>query len=274
MITDHPRGLSGRLAIDIAQDAARIAGEILENEFGKVRNISHKGRGNIVTEMDTMVESTIFGILGREFPNMSLIGEESSEGRVPEQGYSWIVDPLDGTRNYACGIPFFSVVVGLVHDGDVLLGVNYDPMLNEMFSAARGEGASLNGRPLTVGAKKTLAQSVLGMDMSYNNEGAANGLEVILSIWPEMQTLRINGSSALGISYVAAGRTDLYFNHQLASWDQVAGLILVEEAGGVVTDRTGRRASIHSDGIIATNSSLHKQFMQATEGMHWREPTH
>ena len=274
MKTDHPTGISGRLAIDIAQDAARIGGEILKNEFGGIRNISYKGRGNIVTEMDTKVESAIFEILGREFPNMYLIGEESAEGHIPTQGYSWIVDPLDGTRNYASGIPFFSVVVGLVHDGEVLLGVNYDPMLDEMFSAARGEGAFLNGKSLSVGSGQTLDQCILGMDMSYNNNGAANGLKVIKSIWPGMQTLRVNGSSALGISYVAAGRTDLYFNHQLAPWDQVAGLILVEEAGGVATDRSGRRATIYSDGIIVTNSSLLNQFMEATEGMSWREPTH
>lgn len=274
MKTDHPIGIGGKLAINIAQDAARMAGTILKSEFGGIRNISYKGRGNIVTEMDTKVESAIFEILGREFPNMYLAGEESASDPIPAQGYSWIVDPLDGTRNYASGIPFFSVVVGLVHDGEVLLGVNYDPMLDEMFSAARGEGAFLNGKSLSVGEGETLNQCILGMDMSYNNEGAANGLEVIQSIWPGMQTLRVNGSSALGISYVAAGRTDLYFNHQLAPWDQVAGLILVEEAGGVSTDRSGNRATIYSDGIIATTPSLLNQFMEATDGMSWREPTH
>ena len=274
MKTDHPIGINGRLAIDIAQDAARTAGTILKAEFGGIRNISYKGRGNIVTEMDTKVESAIFEILGKEFPKMHLIGEESASGNIPAKGYSWIVDPLDGTRNYASGIPFFSVVIGLVHDGEVLLGVNYDPMLDEMFSATRGEGAFLNGQTLSVGGGKTLDQCILGMDMSYNNEGAANGLEVIKSIWPGMQTLRVNGSSALGISYVAAGRTDLYFNHQLAPWDQVAGLILIEEAGGVSTDRSGHRATINSDGIIATNQSLLNQFMEATDGMNWRKTTH
>ena len=112
------------------------------------------------------------------------------------------------------------------------------------------------------------------MDMSYNNEGAANGLDVVRDIWPDMQTARIIGSAAMGISYAAAGLTDLYFHHQLEPWDQVAGLLLVEEAGGVITDRTGKRAGLYSDGLVASNAGLHTEFMRRTDGMAWRRPTH
>ena len=159
-------------------------------------------------------------------------------------GYVWIVDPLDGTRNYASGIPFFSTVIGMALDGEVLVGVNYDPVRGDLFEAERGGGAFLNGQRVTVSARTELAESIIGTDLSYNNQGAANGLQVVREIWPGMQTARIMGSAALGLSYAAAGRTDLYFHHQLEPWDQVAGLLLVEEAGGVVT---GRRAGLYSE---------------------------
>ena len=187
----------------------------------------------------------------------------------------WIVDPLDGTRNYAWPESHSSrVVVGLALDGEPMVGVNYDPMRREMFHAERGRGAFLNGERIRVSEKTTIEDSILGMDLSYNNEGAANGLEAILTIWPGMQTARIMGSAALGISFAAAGRTDLYFHHQLEPWDQVAGLLLVEEAGGVVTDRTGQRAGLQSDGLVASSSALHAEFMRRTAGLPWREPTH
>ena len=260
--------------MQVAREVALHAGEMLRESFGRVQDISYKGRGNVVTEMDTTVEAEVFALLACEFPGMALVGEESSGEQSTDSGFVWIVDPIDGTRNYASGIPFFSVVVGLALDGEPLLGVNYDPMLGEMFHGERGKGAFLNDDPISLSQASVLDQSNLGMDLSYNNEGAINGLEVITTIWPGMQTARIMGSSALGISYAAAGRTDLYFHHGLSSWDQVAGLVLVEEAGGVVTDRTGRRAGLSSDGLIASNRALHREFMRKTEGLAWRRPTH
>jgi myo-inositol-1(or 4)-monophosphatase len=165
-------------------------------------------------------------------------------------------------------VPFFSLVVGLALDGEVLVGVNYDPMRDEMFHAERGAGAFLNDEPIRVSERSSIEESVLGMDLSYNDDGAVNGLQVILSLWPGMQTSRTMGSSALEISYAAAGRYDLYFHHQLEPWDQVAGLLLIEEAGGIITDRTGRRA-----GLVASNATLHAEFMRKTEGLAWRTTT-
>ena len=270
---DTIRSTSGKTAIEVAREAALDAGTILIERFTEAKTISVKGRGNIVTDVDMQVERAMFDVLGREFPAMGLLGEES-EGVSPDSGYVWIVDPIDGTRNYASGIPFFSVVVGLALDGEVLVGVNYDPMRQEMFHAERGGGAFLNDEPIHVSEKTRIADAVLGMDLSYNDEGASNGLNAILSLWPGMQTARIMGSSALGISYAAAGRHDLYFHHQLEPWDQVAGLLLVEEAGGIITDRTGKRAGLYSDGLIASSSALHVEFMRKTDGMAWRRPTH
>ena len=191
-----------------------MAGEMLMRRFHETKTVSFKGRGNIVTDVDTEVEGEVLALLGREYPDMGQLGEESA-GVAADKGYVWIVDPLDGTRNYASGIPFFSVVVGLALDGEVLVGVNYDPARDEMFEAERGKGAFLNGEPMRVSERSKIADSILGMDLSYNSDGAVFGFDVVLTIWPGMQTARIMGSSALGISYAAAGRTDLYCHYQL-----------------------------------------------------------
>lgn len=265
-------GTSGVLAVEIAKKIALEAGSLLVDRFNAIKEISVKGRGNIVTNVDLEVEEYILTKLREEFPSMGFMGEESEKSNTSD-GYVWIVDPLDGTRNYVSGIPFFSVVLGLALNGDVLLGVNYDPMRKEMFHATRGKGAFLNDKPICVSRKTMMEDSVLGMDMSYDDGGAGKGLGVVRSLWPGMQTVRIMGSSALGLSYAAAGRYDLYFHHQLEPWDQVAGMILVEEAGGIVTDRMGRRAGLHSDGLIASNKILHEDFIRKTDGMNWRSPS-
>lgn len=272
-MAEIPRSSGGKTAMEVAEEVGLEAGRMLVERFHRVKRVSVKGRGNVVTDVDTEVEAAMLALLRREFPDMGLLGEESAGGAAGS-GYVWIVDPLDGTRNYASGIPFFSLVVGLALDGEVLVGVNYDPVREEMFHAERGKGAFLNGEPIHVSQKSTVAESVVGMDLSYDDEGAVNGLNMILSLWPGVQTARIMGSSALGISYAAAGRHDLYFHHQLEPWDQVAGILLVEEAGGVITDRMGKRAGLYSDGLIASNATLHADLMRRTEGTPWRRPTH
>ena len=276
---------SGRTALAVAQDVALKAGETLVERFKGDKVISAKGRGDIVTDVDKEVETQMLATLRREYPHVAVLGEESSAAakdgppgrQVPtdvNSGYLWVVDPLDGTRNYAWGIPFFSLVVGLALDGEPVVGINYDPQRGEMFYAERGQGAFLNGEPIHVSEKARLEEGFLGMDLSYNDEGAVNGLNVIMSLWPGIRTARVMGSSALGISYAAAGRSDLYFHHRLEPWDQVAGILLVQEAGGVITDRNGMPAGLYSDGLIASNATLHAEFMRKTEGTAWRKPTH
>ena len=218
--------------------AAREAGDLLLRRFGNVRDIRFKGPGNPVTDVDLAAERLIEERLRSEYPDMVVLGEESP-GLPYDDGYVWIVDPLDGTRNYACGVPHFSVVIGLALDGRALVGVNYDPVRDEMFEAELGGGAFLNRQPSAVSKKSSMSEAIVGTDLSYDGGGAANGLDVIRSMWPGFQTARVMGSAALGIAYTAAGRHDLYFHHRLEPWDQVAGILLVREAGGVVTDRNG-----------------------------------
>jgi fructose-1,6-bisphosphatase/inositol monophosphatase family enzyme len=262
-------------AAEVARSAARLAGRILVERFGKVKQVTYKGRGNVVTEVDKDVEAEVIALLSREYPDMPILGEES--GGPPPQaggGFTWIVDPLDGTRNYASGIPHYSVVVALALDGEPVVGVNHDPVRDELFFAERGKGAFLNGQRIQVSKHRALEECIFGSDLSYQNEGAANGLKLLTALWPGMQTVRIMGSAALGLSWAACGRVDLFFHHQLEPWDQVAGILLAQEAGGVATDRTGQPVGLRSDGIVATSPALLREFLRKTEGMAWRKPTH
>ena len=267
-----PKSVNGRGALQVARMAAREAGDLLLRRFGNVRDIRLKSPGNPVTDVDLAAEHLIEERLSSEYPDMAVLGEESP-GFPYDDGYVWIVDPLDGTRNYACGVPHFSVVIGLALDGRALVGVNYDPVRDEMFEAELGGGAFLNRQPIAVSKKSSMSEAIVGTDLSYDGGGAANGLDVIRSMWPGFQTARVMGSAALGIAYTAAGRHDLYFHHRLEPWDQVAGILLVREAGGVVTDRNGGPAGLASDGLIAANARLHEEFLRLTDGMAWREPT-
>jgi myo-inositol-1(or 4)-monophosphatase len=273
-LTRIPIGTSGKTALEIARDAAKMAGRIARDRFEQEKKISFKSPGNIVTDVDTEVEAKVFDLLRREFPNHTLVGEESAADVRADTGYAWIVDPVDGTRNYALGIPIYSTVVGLALDGEVLVGVNYDPERDDLFEAERGAGAYLNGNRIRISERDALRDCIIGFDLPYNDIGAKHELDMLAkAVWPNMQTARIIGSSALGISYAAAGKTDLYFQHRLSPWDQVAGMLLVEEAGGVITDRTGKRATLYSDGIVASSAKLHAEFMRLTEGTAWRQPT-
>lgn len=267
-----PLSASGKTALEVARDIARQAGEILADRFYKVKQVSFKGEGDIVTDVDKESEALMKSVLDREYPDMGFLGEESLGDRA-DSGYVWIVDPVDGTRNYAAGIPVVSLVIGLALDGEVVVGVNYDPLVKEMFYAERGKGAFLNGEAIRVSEKATFSECTLAADISYGRQGTLYSLDVIKKLWPELWSVRILGSSALGLSYAAAGRVDLYFHHRLSPWDQVAGMLLVEEAGGTVTDRSGRRANLYSDGIVASNSALNAEFLRKTEGMEWRIPT-
>ena len=176
---------SGISAMDVAKNAALEAGKLMADRFYGAKEISYKGPGDVVTDVDKACEELIRGILSKEFPDMGFLGEESAGDRA-DQGYVWIVDPVDGTRNYAAGIPFVSLVIGLALDGEVLVGVNYDPMVKEMFHAEKGQGAYLNDRRIQVTTNTNLGESVIGMDLSYGHEGSLHGLDIVKSFWPEL----------------------------------------------------------------------------------------
>jgi len=268
-----PISCDGRNAWEVAQDVANSAGDILMRWWPETKVVSDKGTNDIVTNVDLEAEKFISAELKEAFPHHGIYGEEGA-GDDPEKGWVWVIDPVDGTRNYASGIPFFSLVIALAKDGEVIVGVNYDPLNKEMFHAAYGMGAYLNEERIEVSTKGTLDRAMVGIDIAYSSDsGTEDTFQTARKLWNRIGTVRLLGSSALGISYVAAGRTDLYFHHRLQPYDQAAGLLLVEEAGGIITDRSGMRAGLYSDGIIAASSQIHRDFIDSTKSHGWRKPS-
>ena len=257
--------LSGKNAWAVAREVADAAGELLLEWWPKVKEISDKGQNDIVTNVDKAAEILIRDELAKHFPAHGFYGEEL-KGDQLQTDFVWVVDPIDGTRNYAMGIPFFSIVIALAKDGEVLTGVNYDPLRGEMFHSALGQGAFLGEERINVSSRESIDGAVIGTDASYDHDnGTEKTLHMLRKLWPRLSSVRMMGSSALGMSYAASGRLDIYVHYSLQPYDQAAGLLLIEEAGGVVTDRNGYRARLRSDGIIAASSSLHEEFIDATK---------
>lgn len=265
-----PSSVSGRSAYEVAIQAVKEAGRVLAANLPEDKEITYKGRGNVVTNLDIQVEEQVKGLLLEEFPGSGILCEEGDpiEG---DTGYTWVLDPLDGTRNYASGNPIFSVNLGLAKQDEVVLATTYDPMRDELFHAVKGQGAFVNDTPIVVTDKSSVEDSVVALDMGYSDDRAEKALRVLADIWPGMQSIRILGSAALALAYVAAGRIDLYFHHNLAPWDLVSGILLVHEAGGVITQGEGSDISYLSTSVIASNETVHADFLRLTEGTEYRE---
>lgn len=257
-----PLSRSGRGALEVTTQVASEAGNIIMGHFQGEKRISYKpGRSNIVTDVDLLSEARIIALLRDEYPDFGIITEESAD-IVGDSSYSWIIDPIDGTRNYAHGVPHFCVAIALAQGEDVVLGVIHDPVRQETFSVEKGQGAFLNGSLVAVSSRTSLETSLVGFDMGYNAERGRETLEVAGALWPGVGAVRVMGSAALGLAYAACGRLDLYINLSLAVWDLAAGMLLVREAGGLVTDPDGQPSTTRSDSIIAANQSVHKDFMR------------
>ena len=265
-----PLSETGKTAEQVARKAIALAGRTLVRGFGQQKEVYFKGRGNVVTDADYRAESRILQHLQQEFPEFSILSEE--KGAVDrESEWTWIVDPLDGSRNFASENPHFAINMGLAYEGDMVLAFTWDPLRKELFHASKDGGAFLNEKPIRVSQQETIAGSVLSTDMGYDEEMARRALLLLADIWPGMQTIRIMGSAALGLAWAACGRVDMYFHHALAPWDVMCGLLLVREAGGVATTGSGGFADFRTPSVIATNAKIHAEFMDRTEGSGWRE---
>ena len=255
-----PPAKSGKSALEVAVAAAKEAGGMLLAHFGAERQVKHKSKGNLVTDADILSEKLISEFLQSEYPDFSILSEESSSS-APVTGYTWIVDPLDGTNNYTFGMPFFCVNIALVKDEDILIGVTYDPVRDELFRAAKGRGAYLNGSPIQVSKENSLQASLVGLDLGYSHERGVEMLHIVNMLWGQVHCLRLMGSSSLGLAYVACGRVNLYFHRYLFPWDIASGLLLIREAGGETTDWQGKLASFHAVELIASNNQLRREFL-------------
>lgn len=264
-----PATPDGRTALDVALEATTAAGEIIRSGWNSDRQITFKGRADIVTDIDVAAEKAMLEILTGAFPHFGILAEESPPvpGASP---YRWVVDPLDGTRNYAQSIPHFCTIVALAQNDHIIAGVIYDPVREETFTAAAGQGAYLNGQPIAVSAAAELSRSLLSCDLGYVDEKAALALDLLRSLWPGLYSVRLMGSAGLGLAYAAAGRVDLFFHHSLAPWDLAAGLILAQEAGAIIVDRHGAPAGLFTPSVICSSPALIQQFLEATDGLPWR----
>lgn len=246
----------------MAIQAVKEAGNVIMAHFPGEKRISYKeGRSNIVTDVDILSEEKITTLLQYEYPDFSIMTEESAD-IAGDSPYTWIIDPIDGTRNYAYGIPHFCVALALARDDELILGIVYDPVRGELFRAEKGNGAFLNDSPISVSTKTSLKESLIGFDMGYDADIGQEILGMASALWPEVVSVRVMGSAALALAYTACSRLDLYIHLYLYPWDLASGMLLIEEAGGMVTGLDGQRADIHSSTVIATNREIHQDFMK------------
>ena len=265
-----PPSVSGRSALEVSIDAARRAGSVVRDRFLTDKEVGFKGRNDIVTDVDLESERIILDLVRSEFPQFSILSEESNPVET-DSPFTWVIDPIDGTRNFAEGIPHFCVVVALAKGADTVMGVTYDPIKEETFTAQVGQGAHLNGEPISVSTREAIPDCVLGFDLGYVDDKAATAMDMLRHLWPGFQTMRLMGSSALGMAYAAAGRVDLYFHHALSPWDSASGLLIAREAGGNVVDRQGQNANLFTPSVIVSSQQLIGRFLEATEGLEWRQ---
>jgi myo-inositol-1(or 4)-monophosphatase len=245
--------------LNVAIEAAREAGRFLKLSVGKVRNIEVKqgDERNLVSEIDRGAEEKIIAIIRRHYPGHAILAEESGGSLAPAE-YRWIIDPLDGTTNFLHGVPIFSVSIGIERRGELIAGVVYDPNQDEMFTAEKGAGAFLNGRRLKVSSSSVLVESLLVTGFPYNiTENPGNAVEHFVHFLMAARGVRRLGSAAMDLSYVAAGRFDGFWEVSLSPWDMAAGALLIQEAGGRVTDMAGGPLNIYQKTVLASNGPIH-----------------
>jgi myo-inositol-1(or 4)-monophosphatase len=256
----------------VARNAAQMAGKLLKENIHGTREIKHKGEIDLVTEMDTRSERVVVEMLRTAFLDHNIIAEEETNIRNGSD-FTWIIDPLDGTTNYAHGYPCFSVSIALEQNGEIVLGVVYDPMRNEMFSARKGEGADLNGRPIRVSDVDRLINSLLATGFPYDRKAnGKNNIEYFENMLMASQEVRRDGSAALDLCSVACGRFDGFWELKLKSWDVAAGSLIVGEAGGMVSDLSGSKFNIHDGDILTSNGNIHDQMLDILRETGKRSP--
>jgi len=249
-------------AKEVGIRAATEGGALLMKHFGGRRKITYKGEINLVTEVDHLSEEKILRIIKQEFPSHHLLTEEREEHKGTSP-YRWLIDPLDGTTNYAHGYPCFCISLALEKEGEILVGIIYNPVLEELFTAIRGKGAYLNRKRIRVSRTQELGQSLLATGFPYDiRESSVNNLNHFNHFAVTAQAIRRAGSAALDLSYVAMGRFDGFWELKLKPWDVAGGSLLVVEAGGMVSDFSGRTFNIHAKEILASNGKIHQEMIK------------
>lgn len=242
---------------EFATDIAKEAGTFLKEKLDEKHTIKYKGEIDIVTEVDRMSEEMLISRIGKKFPHHDILAEESA-GIESGSEFRWIIDPLDGTTNYAHGYPVFCVSIALERKDEIILGVIYNPVMEEMFVAEKGKGAFLNDKRISVSDTTELSKSLLATGFPYDiRENPDNNLNYFNEMATKVMAIRRAGSAALDLAYIAAGRFDGFWELRLNPWDTAAGWLLVEEAGGLVTEIFGEDYCVKSPHILATNGKIH-----------------
>ena len=251
-------------AVQVAVEAARAAGRIQSEHTGNIRDISEKGglRGDVVTEVDLLCEKEIIRRIRETFSDHAILAEESGKTRGDSEN-KWIIDPLDGSLNYSHGYPCYCTSIGLEHAGELVIGVVYNPCLDEMFVAEKGKGATLNGKPIRVSNTETLDKSLLVTGFTPRIVGREDdNLEHFYNFMQACQAVRRPGSAAMDFCYTAMGRFDGFWEAYLNPWDMAAGVLIVREAGGTVTRFDGGGSfSIYDNNVLATNGRIHQEMV-------------
>jgi len=251
--------------LDFAIGIARESGRLLRDRLGTELEVTHKGIINLVTDVDLASEQLIREAIATHYPRHQILAEEGGLAESSSD-YRWIVDPLDGTTNYAHGFPIFAVSIGLEYRGEIILGVVYDPARDEMFAAERGAGAALNNRPVRVSTTDDLSKSLLSTGFPYDiRTSRLTNLDHWSNFALAAQALRRTGAAAIDLCYVACGRFDGFWELTLSPWDTAAGALIVAEAGGRLTDLTGSPFSVYKPDVIASNGRIHDQMLDVTK---------
>lgn len=245
--------------------ACTRAARSLVRDFGEVEHlqVSRKGPGDFVSKADLKAEQTIIDVLQKANPTYSLLVEEAGAfvGREPD--YRWIVDPLDGTTNFINAIPHFAISIGLEHKGLIIAGMVYDPIKDEMFYAEKGKGAFLNEKRLRISAKDSFDDAVIGVTFPrHDDKGEFNFYQTLKRIEAKTAAIRRMGSSVLDLCYVAAGRYEGYWSQALSPWDMAAGSLIVQEAGGTVTDLKGGTGFMENKHLLAGSEKMHQKLLK------------
>ena len=249
--------------IDKVIEITKIAGEVVREGFGKNFEIELKGSvTNLVTEIDKKSEQVIIDFIKKNFHNHSVLAEESGQFKT-ESEYVWVIDPLDGTTNFAHGLPIFSVSIGVQKNGETICGAVYDIMRNAMYSAEKNSGSFLNGKKINVNNNSDLSRSVLVTGFPYDvAENPLNAVEKFSAFLKKTRAIRRLGSAAIDFCYVAQGVFEGFWEVSLNPWDICAGKLIVEEAGGIVTDFSNSEINIDSKQILATNKLVHQEMLE------------
>lgn len=245
-------------------EAARKTGRVLRRDFGEVEQlqVSHKGPSDFVTAADIKAEKTLRAELHKARPRFGFLMEESGEIQGEDGKHRWIIDPIDGTTNFLHGIPHFAISIGLEMEGEMIAGLVYNPIVEEVFWAEKGQGAFLNDKRLRVSARNRMSEAVMATGIPFHGRpGHEPFIDQMGRVMKDVAGIRRMGAASLDLAYVAAGRFEGFWEAGLQPWDIAAGVLLVREAGGFVTDFKGDKNVLASGNVVAANAKLHKQFL-------------